>query len=179
MAKFGAFLLFIPLAILTAGGFGALHDQISFTVSPEYFTKFKFIQFGLLDGSIPERLRVAEVGFFASWWMGIPIGPLVGAAGFIQRSAVLMRRALLWSLGVIVGFTLLFALCGLTYGYFQTAHIDLAAYHGWYLPDGLVHVRSFLCAGYMHNSAYLGGVLSVPVAWFFQVLYRYGHRHAV
>jgi hypothetical protein len=179
MAKFGTFLMFIPMAILTAGGFGVLHDQISFTVSSEYFTKFKFIQFGLLDGSIPERLRAGEVGVFASWWMGILLGPLVGTSGFIQRSAVLMRGALLWSLGVTAGCAFLFALCGLIYGYLQTEHIDLAKYQGWYLPVGLVHVRRFLCVGYMHNSAYLGGVLSVPVAWIFQALYRYRHRHAV
>ncbi len=94
MAKFGAFLLFIPLAILTAGAFGAPHDQISFTVSPEYFTKFKFHQFGLLDGSISKRLRAAEVGFLASWWMVIPLGPLVGSAGFIQCRAGPMRPPL-------------------------------------------------------------------------------------
>jgi hypothetical protein len=179
MAKFGVFLLFIPAAILTAGAFGAFHDQLSYTVSSEYFTAFKFHQFQLLDGRIPERVRAAEVGFLASWWMGIPLGPLVGVAGFIQRDARLMRRALLWSLLLVVVFTLSFACCGLFYGYYQTEHVDLSDYHGWYIPSGLMHVRNFLCAGYMHNSAYLGGLLSVPASWLFQVIYRFRHAHAV
>ena len=74
MAKFGLFLLFLPAAMLAAGLFGVLHDQISYTVSDEYFTKFKFIQFGLRDAFLSERVQVALVGFLASWWMGIPLG---------------------------------------------------------------------------------------------------------
>jgi hypothetical protein len=77
-----------------AGLFGALHDQMSYTVSSEYFAKFKFIQFHLLDPGVPERIRAAKVGFLASWWMGIPLGVLCGSAGFVQRSPALMLRAL-------------------------------------------------------------------------------------
>jgi hypothetical protein len=179
MAKFGVFLLFIAAATLAAGAFGAFHDQISYTVSPEYFTKFKFHQFRLLDAGVPERVRAAEVGFFATWWMGLLLGPLVGAAGFLQRDAILMRRALAWSLALVLGFTLLFAIGGLIYGYAQTTNVNPAEYRGWYVPEELVHPRNFLCAGYMHNAAYLGGVLSVPVAWIFQIAYRQRHRHAV
>jgi hypothetical protein len=87
MNKVGMFLLFLPVAVLTSGLFGVLHNQISYSVSNEYFTKFTFIQFHLLDSTIPERIRAAEVGFLASWWMGIPLGLVCGSAGFIQRSA--------------------------------------------------------------------------------------------
>jgi hypothetical protein len=112
------------------------------------------------------------VGFLASWWMGIPIGLLVGAAGFIHRDSREMFRVTLWSFLVVVGFTWLFGLGGLLYGYFQTAHIDVADYRGWYIPDDVTDLRRFLCAGYMHNSSYLGGVLAIPVAWIFHVVMR-------
>jgi len=165
-------LLFLLLAMVSAGAFGALHDQISYTVSQEYFTKFKFLQFNLLDPNVPERLRAAEVGFLASWWMGIPLGLLTGVAGFMQRSPKQMLRALLWSLVVIVSFTLAFALFGLLYGYFRTEQLHLDAYQGWFIPPGLEDPRRFLCAGYMHNAAYLGGLLAVPVAWGFHFAFR-------
>src|ERR1700676_2970104 len=110
MKKLGKFLLFLPAAVLVAGLFGMIHDQISYSVSDEYFTKFKFIQFHLLDSDVPERIRAAEVGFLASWWMGIPLGLLCGSAGFVQRSPALMRRALSWSLLAIPAFTLAIAL---------------------------------------------------------------------
>ena len=179
MRRLSTFFLYFVLAILAAGIFGAIHDQISYTVSHEYFTKFKFLQFHLLDPNVPERFRAAEVGVLASWWMGIPLGLLTGVAGFIQKSPEQMRRALLWSLVVIVGFALTFALCGLLYGYFQTAELNLGAYQGWFIPKDLEQPRNFLCAGYMHNSAYLGGLLAVPAAWVFHLAYKRWNKNAV
>ena len=148
--------------------FGALHDQISYTVSPEYFTHFKFHQFAMLQSEVPERVRVAAVGFLASWWMGLPLGLLAGLGGFIHSSDVHMRRALWWSLPLIVVFTLGVALTGLVYGYVQTERIDVADYPGWF-PNG-VGLRGYLCAGYMHNAAYLGGLGATLAAWIFHVI---------
>ncbi len=160
------------VATIAAGLFGIVHDQISYTVAPEYFTKFKFRQFGFTDLPLPERTRAAMVGFLASWWMGIPIGLLVGAAGFIHNGPRRMLMVSSWSLLVTIGFTLLVGLTGLIYGYFQTAHIDLANYDGWFIPTDVSNLRRFLCAGYMHNASYLGGVLAIPVAWVFHVIMK-------
>ena len=172
MNKAVIFLLFLPAALLTAGLFGAVHDQISYSVSSEYFTKFKFIQFGLQDPSVPERIRAAVVGFRASWWMGIPLGALCGVAGFIQRSPASMGRALTWSLPAMTAFTLAVALAGLAYGWAQTQTINPGSYRGWFIPPGVKDLRAFLCAGYMHNFAYLGGALSIPAAWIFHLIFR-------
>jgi hypothetical protein len=172
MNKVGMSLLFLPVAMLTAGLFGVLHNQISYSVSNEYFTKFKFIQFDLLDSTIPERIRAAKVGFLASWWMGIPLGLVCGSAGFIQRSPDLMQRALVWSIPVIVCLTLAIALVGLVYGWRQTGTINLVSYRLWYIPANTQELRRFLCAGYMHNAAYIGGALSIPAAWIFHLIFR-------
>jgi hypothetical protein len=172
MQKAGIFLLFIPAAVLLAGLFGMIHNQISYSVSAEYFTRFKFIQFKLLDSHMPERVRAAEVGFFASWWLGIPLGVLCGSAGFVQRSPALMARALIWSLPVLAAFTLMIALAGLAYGWHETETIDVTGYRAWFIPPDLKDLRRFLCAGYMHNSAYLGGLLSIPAAWIFHFVFR-------
>jgi hypothetical protein len=166
------YILIVVLSVLVAGLYGIVHNQISYTVAPEYFTKFKFRQFGFTDTPLPERVRASMVGFLASWWMGIPIGLLVGAAGFIHSGYRRMLRVSLWSLLVAAGFTLLFGLGGLIYGYFQTTHIDLTQYRGWFIPDDVTDLRRFLCAGYMHNSSYLGGVLAILVAWAFHVLVK-------
>jgi hypothetical protein len=172
MKKIGIFVLFLPAAMLVAGLFGIIHDEISYSVSNEYFTKFKFIQFRLLDTNLPDRFRAGQVGFLTSWWMGIPLGILCGLAGFIQRSPSLMRHALIWSLPVTVTFTFAIALAGLVYGWCRTETIDLASYRGWFIPADVNELRRFLCAGYMHNAAYLGGSLSVPVAWLFHLIFR-------
>lgn len=160
----------VMLAIFFAGLYGVVHNQISYTVSPEYFTKFKFQQFGFADMALPDRVRASMVGFLASWWMGIPIGLLVGGAGFIHPSPRRMLKVSLWAFFVVVAFTFLFGLCGLLYGYVETSTINPANYKCWFIPDDVVDLRRFLCAGYMHNASYLGGTLSIFVASFFQIV---------
>jgi hypothetical protein len=172
LKKFGVYIIVVVLAVVVAGLYGIAHNQISYTVAPEYFTKFKFQRFGFVETPLPERVRASMVGFLASWWMGVPIGLLAGVAGFIHRGASRMLRISLWSLVVIVAFTLLFGLCGLLYGYLQTMHVNVAEYRGWFIPDDVTDLRRFLCAGYMHNSSYLGGVLAIPVAWAFHIVVR-------
>jgi hypothetical protein len=176
--KLGVYVLVVVLAVILAGVYGIAHNQVSYAVSPEYFTKFKFRQFEFETTPLPEHVRASMVGFLASWWMGIPIGLLVGAAGFIHRGARGMLLVSFWSLLVAVAFTLLFGLCGLLYGYFQTAHIDVADYRDWFIPDDVKDLRRFLCAGYMHNSSYLGGVLAILVAWAFHIFVRVRTRNA-
>lgn len=167
MEKFSIFTKYILLSVIVSGLFGIMNDQISYTVSSEYYTKFKFHQFVLLNTAVPERVRVAQVGFLASWWMGALLGVLTGVAGFLHHTAKQMRRVLLLSLPVAVGCASAFALGGLAYGFFRTTSIEIGGYRGWYIPDGLEDLRAFLCVGYMHKAAYCGGLLSIPVVWLF------------
>jgi hypothetical protein len=41
MSRAATFVMFIGTALITAGAYGALHHQISYTVSPEYCTQVK------------------------------------------------------------------------------------------------------------------------------------------
>lgn len=58
--------LLMILACLIAGVYGALHNQISYTVAPEYFTKFKFYQFQI-GASLHGREGCALVGLTFSF----------------------------------------------------------------------------------------------------------------
>lgn len=168
MRKLIVFGLLIFIAIGAAALYGILHNQISYTVSPEYFSKFKFRTFELTDIDLPERVRASIVGFYASWWMGVPIGALIAMPGFAQRGYQNMFRITLRAMLLAVGFTLLFGVCGLVFGYYETASIDISEYGNWYIPSDVENLRGFLCAGYMHNSAYLGGTMSIIVGWIYQ-----------
>ncbi|MGB0763409.1 MAG: hypothetical protein ACPGO0_05625, partial [Acidimicrobiales bacterium] len=55
---------------LIAGLYGIIHDQITYTISPEYFTKLKFYQFEYVDFGLPNRAFVLFIGFLATWWVG-------------------------------------------------------------------------------------------------------------
>lgn len=58
------------LGALVAGSYGILHDQLTFTLAPEYFTHLKFAQFQWAECGLPPRGFVAEIGFLATWWVG-------------------------------------------------------------------------------------------------------------
>jgi hypothetical protein len=170
--KFFVFLILIPIAILIAGTYGIIHDQITYAISPEYYSKYKFEQFGLLHSTLPDRAKAGIVGFLASWWMGIPIGVIVGGLGFIHRGHWRMFEVTLWSFLLVAGFTLAVGLAGLAYGYYRTASIDLRDYRYWSIPSDVVDLRRFLCVGYVHNSSYVGGAASLIVAGVFHGFVR-------
>lgn len=172
MKKLLAFILLALLALVLAGLYGVIHDQISYTVSPEYFTKFKFSQFGLAEMNLPDRVRAAIVGFLAAWWMGIPIGLLVGGCGLIHPDYRQMLKFSLLAFGLVLAVTFLFGLGGLGLGFVKTRTINLADYQGWFIPKAVANLRRFLCVGYMHNASYLGGTLSIFLGCIFQLIAR-------
>lgn len=83
-----------------------------------------------------------------------------------------MLRVSLQSFLLVVGFTLLVGIIGLAYGFYKTASIDRTAYQGWIISSDVSDIRRFLCVGYMHNTSYIGGALSIVAAWIFHVIIR-------
>jgi hypothetical protein len=46
MKKPGVLALTVIVSALLAGVYGIVHDQLTYSISHEYFTKFKYVQFG-------------------------------------------------------------------------------------------------------------------------------------
>lgn len=163
--KLGVFALIIPASAVLAAIYGALHDQLSYTVLPEYYTRFKFVQFSFAGvGTMPPRLGAAVVGVLATWWIGLIVGLLVGVAGLAHRGPVEMARATLRAFGVVAVIALAAGLAGLAAGWFGFGADDQAAYVDWWRPSGLVSPRRFFAVGMMHNGSYLDGAVGVRVA---------------
>ena len=57
-----------------AGLYGIVHDQVTYSISQEYFTRLKFTQFRWANMGLPVRVFVAEIGFLATWWVGLIAG---------------------------------------------------------------------------------------------------------
>ena len=72
--------------------YGILNDQITYSISPEYYTKFKFSQFGVSPETAADspRLGAAWVGICATWWAGAILAALLGLFGFMQKSPARM-----------------------------------------------------------------------------------------
>src|SRR6476620_12423474 len=78
--------LFPPLLLagcIISGLYGVLHDQLTYTLSPDYFHAFKFIMFKI-PPSLHNRAGAALVGWLATWWMGVLIGLPVLTVGLIM-----------------------------------------------------------------------------------------------
>ena len=82
LAWLPAMLGYSALGGLLAGLYGIVHDQITYSISSEYFTRLKFAQFSYADFGFPPRILVGEIGFLATWWVGF------FAAWFMARLAV-------------------------------------------------------------------------------------------
>ena len=158
MIKVALIPVLLVLACLFAGGYGTLHNQISYTVAPEYFTQFKFRQFGISAG-IPERVGAAIVGWNAAWWMGIVIGIILIPAGLVIRG----NAAYFWSMirvfGVVTITTLIFGLAALACAYVivDPETVGEITRYGNEMTDD----AAFMRAGTMHNFSYLGGLVGI------------------
>lgn len=162
--KIGILLIIIGIAPLIGGIYGILHDQLTYTISPEYYTKFKFYQFGLMDMGNEAifqnpRIEVSVVGFLATWWMGLLIGILLGLVGWVHKDSKQMLKVTVKSMILTVVVTFIVGLIGLMYGKFYLAEVGVE----WWLPDNLVDTKNFIAVGSMHNFSYLGGLVGLIV----------------
>lgn len=143
------------LACGTAGLFGAVHNQISYGVSAEYFHAFKFPQFGISE-TFHNRLGASLVGFLASWWMGVLI--FLALLPKIDRT----RQGTTWYAHYAKTFLTVSlvamgcGLLGLIYGLGVSDTTPLSIY-----GTALSAPYQFRVAGMMHNFSYLGGLLGI------------------
>ncbi|QKJ29424.1 hypothetical protein HQ865_06525 [Mucilaginibacter mali] len=161
MKKFKVLVITILFTPILAGLYGVLHDQFTYTISNEYFTKFKFVQFGLVDQGKAilsnNRMVVAIVGFLATWWTGIFIGIGHGLTGLIHSNAKIMQRTIIKAIVLNMGIAAVTGLMGYCYGKLYLANTQV----NWWFPDNLIDKKAFIAAGSMHNFSYLGGAIGL------------------
>lgn len=161
MAKFAVFILLCFCAMFAAATFGALHNQISFTIGASYFYDVKFSQFAI-DPMFRNRIGAALVGALASWWMGLLMGlPAFLLGLFTQKGRRRFFYAGLRAIGVAISVTAIGAFVGLAFGHIA----DVNALIG-YLPmiDAFADPIGFVRAAIMHEASYAGGVIGALAA---------------
>ena len=114
-------------ACVLAGLYGVVHNQISYTVSPEYFHEFKFNQFRI-EPNFQNRLGASLVGWHASWWMGLIIGTPVYFTALFVRGNRLAIKVFLKAAMIVVMLTLLLGVTALVIGYFSISETTLPSW---------------------------------------------------
>lgn len=103
------------IGALVSASYGVIHDQLTFSISREYFSQFKFVQFAWADPrpALGERGFVAVIGILASWWVGAFAGWFLGRIAIwrtgeplpISQGLQAFARIFVWavSLGFLAG----------------------------------------------------------------------------
>lgn len=183
MNRFIALILILIIAPILGGIYGIIHDQITYSISSEYYSKFKFIQFGLENWGLGEnigteinpeillnnpRFGASIVGALATWWVGMIIGIILGLVGLIHENGKKMFKTTMKAFLLTIGIALLTGIIGLGYGkIFLTGNPP-----NWYLPKNLTNIDSFIMVGSMHNFSYLGGLIGLVIGIIYSIRQR-------
>ena len=166
--KIKLFLFIILITPLICGLFGILHDQVTYSIAPEYFTKFKFIQFRLVDENMQmhmsNRAGAVIVGFMATWWVGIPIGITYAAFLMTFKEKLNLYRFYWKAIGITLNVTILFSLIGYIQGIVEVKNHHIP---NWYFPEGLINIDRFIIVGNIHNLSYMGGTVGLMAGTLF------------
>ncbi len=152
------------LGALIAGTYGILHDQITYTISPEYFTKLKFEQFHYANFGLPDRVYVGEIGFLATWWVGLFSGGLLACVAVPLWPPAQATRYTLMGFAIIFGFAAAAGLVGFFLGYQRRSDPDFSFWDYYSAYNGVQDLPAFVNVAYIHNSSYLGGLIGLVVA---------------
>ena len=180
MKKIVAFILILIIAPIIGGIYGIVHDQITYSISEEYYTKFKFVQFGIENfvlgqnigtGKAPEiilnnpRIGVAIVGFLATWWVGLIIGIFLNLIGLKHRNGKEMFNTTIKAIALTTIIALFTGLIGLIFGKIFLVENS----PNWFFPDNLIDRENFIIVGSMHNFSYLGGLIGLIIGIVFSL----------
>jgi hypothetical protein len=147
-----------------AGSYGILHDQFTFSISPEYFTKFKFDQFRYADLGLGERIFVAEIGFLATWWVGFFCGWFLARRLIPGQPRIDAWRKITTGCAIILLCALLWAGLGFGYGFWSGPRADYSAWQAMLDHLDIEDQWSFIRVAHIHNASYLGGLIGLVLA---------------
>ncbi|MFN3403004.1 MAG: hypothetical protein ACK40G_02840 [Cytophagaceae bacterium] len=177
ITKFMVFVLLLLLAPVIAGTYGALHDQFTFTISPEFFTKYRFINvFGDQSSKWQEpgyqRLGAAIVGWKYSWKLGLLAGVVLSFTGLIHSNAGRMLSNTLQSYFIALIVSFLVGVIGLATGIFTSLDANMVN-----IPEGVENVSAFKAVETMHNFSYMGGIIGMLSGIWLQIHKRKKQEH--
>lgn len=167
MKKLSTLILVIMVSVLLTGIYGILHDQITYSISHEYFTKFKYAQFGFEPAWFGgDRSTVAVIGFLATWWVGGFIGACLG---LLFRDAATMRNEVIRVIGLVYCTAVVTGIIGFFYGKYYLPNVGVA----WWMPADLINKNDFITVGSIHNFSYMGGLLGLLFGALYLLKARY------
>ena len=156
----GAICLTIAIGAVVAGVYGVLHDQVTYSLSEEYFTRFKFHQFAWAE---PEwggaRVFAGIIGFLATWWVGALVAWVLARISLSREGTLAPSGELAVAFSIVFATSILAAVGGWLWGQWRIGTGHAAGWTSWMRSLGVEHPGEFMTVGYIHNASYLGGIV--------------------
>ncbi len=158
------------IAMVIGSIYGVLHDQFTYTICTEYYTKFKFYQFGIFHLDHPIQLKhprmwVSLIGILSTWWFGLMLGLFIGIVDLFYNPKKSTLNLSLKAIGINLFIALFTGLIGFIYAKYFLKETPL----NWNIPHTVVDVRRFVAVGTMHNFSYIGGGIGLVVAMIYKI----------
>ena len=148
-------ILIIIFSTIIASLFGAIHNQISYTVSSEFFKNFLFGIFGTNEWNIKnERLEASIVGIIGSYWVGLILGIIYTIIFLFMKTENNLnnvKNAMLINIG--------FAFFGSLIAKFFIKYEN----SGVFIDFGTQNPQNYLEAAFMNTGSYFGGIVGIIV----------------
>jgi hypothetical protein len=154
------------LGSVIAGTYGIIHDHITYSISREYFTHFKFDQFNWANLRLGSRGFVSCIGFLATWWVGLIVAWILARRMIPNQSRAIARRKILSGFAVVFAAVIVFGLFGFAYGIYRGPAGDYSSWEPALERLGVTDKWSFLRVAYIHNAGYLGGLVGLILTYF-------------
>jgi hypothetical protein len=170
--KVGILILTVLITPVLAGIYGIVHDELMYSISPEYFTKYKFPKFGI-DPNFSDRSALLLSGWVSTWWAGLVIGIVLGSVGLMHRTPRMMK---IIGESIMLAFVIVFIveLIGLAFGglFLPASYVgDII------LPDPLNNRKDFMAVATMHSFSHVGGIVGLAAGILYQIRQRRRVQH--
>ena len=149
---------------MVAGGYGIVHDQITYSISTEYFTKLKFDQFRYADWGLGDRVFAGVIGFLASWWVGAIAAWFAARWHLPYRNRSIAMRQIRRSFLLVGCVAITSATIGWAYGLWLGPRADYSSWDDVFSQLGIEQHWAFVRVAYIHNASYLGSLLGLLLA---------------
>jgi hypothetical protein len=165
MKRILIFIFFMSISPLIAGLYGIMMDELAYTISEDFFTKFRFHHHNYPESA--GRYEVAVIGFKNNWRLGFFVGIPLTLIGIFHRNESKIFLYILKSFTI----TLIIAVFTALLGFLAGTHFLTKEITNWN-PENVSPPDLFIAIETMNNFGYMGATIGMLLAILWQTYQR-------